>query len=67
MKRDLQFHPKIRGANQYGWRTRRKNSICDDITKGDNPMAGVQVVGKHLMVGKIVENGGCADFKGGGV
>ena len=28
---------------------------------------GVQVVGKHLMVGKIVENQGCSDFKGGGV
>jgi hypothetical protein len=28
---------------------------------------GVQVVGKHLMVGKFVENRGCADFKGGAV
>ena len=28
---------------------------------------GVQVVGKHLMVGKIVENVGCADFRGRGV
>jgi hypothetical protein len=28
---------------------------------------GVQVVGKHVIVGKIVENQGCSGFKVGGV